>query len=119
MDDVLVVGKTFSDQLSHLLSVLQRLKKAVLKLAPKKCFLFQNEVKCLGHIVSEDEITTDPDKVKTWPKPTNAKELHSFIGFCSYYQRFISGFVDVVQPLYKYLEGSVFGMQLLMIHFRS
>ena len=69
------------------------------------------EGKYLGHIVSEEGTTTDPDKVeavKTWPKPTNAKELHSFIGFCSYYPRFISGFVDVVQQLYKCLEGSVF-----------
>ena len=46
--------------------------------------------------------------MKTWPKPTNAKVLHSFIGFCSYYRRFIAGFFDVVQPLYKCLEGTAF-----------
>ena len=54
----------------------------------------------------------DPDKmeaVRTCPKPTSIKELCSFIGFCSYYHRFIAGFVDIVQPLYKCLEGSMFG----------
>ena len=106
-----MAGKTFSDQLSHLRSVLQRLRNAVLKLAPEKCFLFQEEVKYLGHVISEKGITTDPEKieaVKSWPKPTNVKELRSFIGFCSYYRRFIAGFVDVVQPLYRCLEGSAF-----------
>ena len=83
LDDMLITGKTFSDQLSHLRSLLQRLKKAGLKLTSEKCCVFQKEVKYLGHIVSEKGITTDPDKVEAWPKPTNAKELHSFIGFCS------------------------------------
>ena len=84
LDDVLVAGRSFSDQLMHLHSVLQRLRNAGLKLAPEKCFLFQKEVKYLGHVVSEEGITTDPEKieaVKLWPRPTNAKELHSFIGF--------------------------------------
>ena len=115
LDDILVAGKTFLDQLSHLRSVLQRLRDAGLKLAPEKCFLFQKEVKYLGHVVSEKGITTDPDKVeavRTWPKPTSFKELRSFIGFCSYYRRFIAGFVDIVQPLYKCLESSVFGWNM-------
>ena len=38
LDDILVAGKTFLDQLSHLHSVLQRLRDAGLKLVPKKCF---------------------------------------------------------------------------------
>ena len=115
LDDIRVAGKTFLDQLSHLRSVLQRLRDAGLKLAPEKCFLFQKEVKYLGHVVSEKGITTDPDKVeavRTWPKPTSFKELHSFIGLCLYYRRFIAGFVDIVQPLYKCLEGSVFGWNM-------
>ena len=53
----------------------------------------------------------DPEKVdavKLWQKSANTKELHSFIGFCSYYCRFIAGFIDVVQPLYNCLEGTLF-----------
>ena len=64
LDDVLVAGKTFSDQLSHLCSVLQRLRNAGLKLAPEKCFLLQKEVKYLGHVINEKGITTDPDKIE-------------------------------------------------------
>ena len=108
LDDILVAGKTFSDQLLYLRSVLQRLGNARLKLALQKCFPFQKEVKYLCHVISEKGITTDPVKieaVKTWPKPTNVKELRRFIGFCSHYRRFITAFVDI-QPLYRNLEGS-------------
>ena len=111
LDDVLVAGRSLSDQLSHLHTVLQRFRSAGLKLAPEKCFLFQKEVKYLGHVVSEAGIATDFEKVeavRSWPIPISVKELCSFLGLCSYYRRFIAGFADIAQPLYKCSEGSTF-----------
>ena len=35
----------------------------------------QESVKCLGHVVSRDEIQTDPDKIENWPRPNNAEDL--------------------------------------------
>ena len=111
LDDVLVAGRSLSDQLPHLRTVLQRFRSAGLKLAPEKCFLFQKEVKYLGHVVSEAGIATDFEKVeavRSWPIPISVKELRSFLGLCSYYRRFIAGFADIAQPLYKCSEGSTF-----------
>ena len=111
MDDALVTGKSFAEQLAHLYSVFQRLRTAGLKLALEKCFLFKRKLKYLGHVMSEEGIATDPEKidaVKSWPKAANAKELRSFIKFCSYCRRFIAGFTHVVQPLYNCLEGTLF-----------
>ena len=108
LDDVLVAGRDFADQMVNLRTVLQRLRKANLKLSPKKCFLFQREVRYLGRILSEHGIATDPEKtevVRSWPIPTSVKELRSFVGLCSYYRRFIAGFADVTQPLYQCLKG--------------
>ena len=37
----------------------------------------------LGHVLSADRIFANPekvDKVRDWPVPSNAKELHSFLG---------------------------------------
>jgi RNase H-like domain found in reverse transcriptase/Integrase zinc binding domain len=44
----------------------------------------------------------DPVKtnaVKTWPVPTNKRELQQFLGFCNYYRKFIEGFSKLSNPL--------------------
>ena len=63
IDDVIVFGNTFEEELWRLREVLQRLRKANLKLSPKKCLFFQHEVPILGHIVGRDGVRTDPQKV--------------------------------------------------------
>ena len=98
LDDVLVAGRNFADQMANLRTILQRLRKANLKLSPKKCFLFQREVRYLGHILSEHGIATNPEKTavaRSWPIPTSVKALRSFVGLCSYYRRFIAGFAQM------------------------
>ena len=62
LDDVLLAGRSFADQMANPRVVLRRFREANLKLSPKKCFLFQREVRYLGHIISEHGIATDPDK---------------------------------------------------------
>ena len=107
LDDILVPGRTFEQQIGNLRMVFMRLKEAKLKLAPKKCSLFREEVKFLGHIVSASGVATDPDKlyaVSTWPRPTNVLEVRQFLGLCSYYRRFVAKFADIAQPLYQCTE---------------
>ena len=70
----------------------------------KKFSLLAKEVEYLGHIISEQGVSTDPKKIeaiKTWTKPTSVRELQSFFGLCSYYRRFIKGFATVAKPLTK------------------
>jgi hypothetical protein len=61
----------------------------------------------LGHIVPAEKITTDPEKLKAmweWPTPKNKHEIRSFLGLCTYYRRFISGFADIAKPMTKLTE---------------
>ena len=63
--------------------VLKRLQDFNLKIKPKKSFFFQSKVLFLGHMLSKDGISLNPDKiqnVKDWPVLNNAKEVHSFLG---------------------------------------
>jgi len=88
LDDIIVPGHSFSHQIANLRQVFERLRKAKLKLSPRKCVLFQREVKYLGHVVSEEGIAPDLGKieaVKSWPRPSSSTEVKSFLGLCSYY----------------------------------
>ena len=64
MDDTYVFYSSLNDQMSDLKSVFDRIRQAKLKLKPSKCHLFQNQIKFLGHIVTDKGIFPDPDKVK-------------------------------------------------------
>ena len=64
LDDVIVKGRTFEEELERLEQVFERLAWAGLKLRPKKCFLFQKRVSYLGHVVTEEAISANPRKVK-------------------------------------------------------
>ena len=62
----------------------------------------RKSIKYLGHIVSEDGVATDPEKIKAvkeWPIPSTAAELYSFLGFVGFYRRFIPQFAKVAKPL--------------------
>ena len=59
-----------------------RLREAGLKLSWKNCHLFKKEVVFLGHMDSEESVSTDPEKTKAvceWPTPTSASALRSFL----------------------------------------
>ena len=53
-----------------------------LKLNPEKCRFGARNVHYLGHVISEEGIATDPDKISAvndWPTPKTTPELRSFL----------------------------------------
>ena len=109
LDDVIILGKTFSDHLANLKLFFDRIREAGLKLQPKKCKFAQHEVQFLGHIVSDKGVSTDLKKVEevaTWPTPRITKEVQQFLGFAGYYRRFIRDFAEIARPLHKLTERS-------------
>ena len=88
------------------------MKIANLKLNSKKCLLFRSEVRFLGHVVSQEGVKTDPSKtaaVEEWPSPCNVREPRSFLGFCTYYRRFVKGFANIAAPLHALTkDGTAF-----------
>ncbi|GFU58810.1 retrovirus-related Pol polyprotein from transposon opus, partial [Nephila pilipes] len=63
LDDIIIVGRDFEEQLNNLRKVLEKLKQPNLKLNSAKSHLFRREVSYLGHIISAKGIRTDPRKV--------------------------------------------------------
>ena len=64
IDDIIVFGPTIDSVLDRMTVVLERLRAAKVKLKAKKCVLFAKKVKYLGHMITSEGVTTDPDKVK-------------------------------------------------------
>ena len=70
LNDIIVLGETFEQALDNLRLVFGRLHQANLQLKVSKCKLMQKEVVFLGHRVSEQGISCDPDKIsciREWP----------------------------------------------------
>lgn len=90
------------------MKVLMHLRDYGLKLSPEKCNFFRTSVKYLGHIVDAQGVHTDPKKVsalKTWPCPSNRKELKCFLGFAGYYRCFVKGYSKIAKPLNHLTAG--------------
>ena len=101
LDDIVAFGPDFETCLSNLRAVFVRLRASNLKLKAKKCELFRQSVDYLGHEVSAEGIRPSKKKVETlhdWKMPRTLTEVRSFVGFCSYYRRFIPKFSDLSAP---------------------
>lgn len=73
----------------------QHLEWEGLKARLEKCAFLQQEVRYLGHVISSRGVATDPSKIEAvaqWPRPSSVTQLRSFLGFSSYYRRFVEGF---------------------------
>ena len=110
LDDVIICSATLEEHLKRLERVFVRLRQHGLKLKPSKCHFLRKEVKYLGHVVSEEGVATDPEKiaaVRDWPIPKTKKEVRSFLGFTGYYRRFIRDYAKKANPLFALVGSKV------------
>uniref|UniRef100_A0A8C5M117 Gypsy retrotransposon integrase-like protein 1 n=1 Tax=Leptobrachium leishanense TaxID=445787 RepID=A0A8C5M117_9ANUR len=102
LDDILVYSKSTADHRVHMKEVLSRLRKHLLYVKTEKCIFDAQTISFLGFILSPGHVTMDPEKVTaitTWPIPTSKKEIQRFLGFSSFYRRFIRDFSKLARPL--------------------
>ena len=58
------------EHVHRLKAVISKLRAAGLKVKPTKCDLFKQQINYLGHVVSKEGVSTDPDKIAAvteWP----------------------------------------------------
>ena len=110
LDDIIVFGRSFEEQLTRLNEVFERLEKANLKLKPSKCSLCQRSVQFLGHVVSKEGITMQEEKIaaiRDWPPCQTVSEVRAFMGLSGYYRRFVKDFSSLASPLYSLMKKDV------------
>ena len=102
LDDVIIFGSDFKTTLEKLRAVFSMFRAARLVLKASKCKFFQRRIAILGHIATENGTLCDPEKtaaIQTWPRPTNAKEVRSFLGLVNFYRSYISDCATLAFPL--------------------
>ena len=83
---ILIYSKNEQEHEEHLRIVLKLLREQKLYIKFSKCDL--DKIKYLGHRVSKDGISVDPNKVKAileWYVPKNISHIRSFVGITRYY----------------------------------
>ena len=67
-----------------------------------KCDFCKQEIKILGHVVSDKKVKVDQERIAAilnYPAPRNQKQLRQFLGTCNYHHRFIVNYADYIAPL--------------------
>ena len=67
-----------------------------------KCEFYKDKIQYLGHIISEQGLAVDPEKINSireWPVPTDVSMVRSFMGIAGYYRRFVEIFSALAYPI--------------------
>lgn len=107
LDDIVIYASTIEEHSKKLTSIFDRLRKNKLLLQPDKCEFMRKEVAYLGHIINEQGISPQPNKIMAitnYPIPRTQKNIKQFLGLVGYYRRFIKDFSKIARPLTKLLR---------------
>ena len=109
MDDILVHGKDQAQHDTRLKAVLQRLQEAGLTLNSEKCQFSRSCVKFLGHLVDQDGIHPDPDKVAAIVQVqplSDVSAVRQFLGMANQMSKFCPNLADKTKPSRELLNES-------------
>ena len=102
LDDIIIWSSSAEKHLEHMREVFTGLEQAGLKVKTSKCKLFTGQVNYLGHVISPEGISPDPEKVAAisqMPVPETVQEVRILVGMAGFYRKFVEHFSDIVKPL--------------------
>jgi hypothetical protein len=102
LDDMNLYSKNREDHVQHLTHIFKRCRKYNISLNPKKTIFGVKEGKLLGHIISQEGIQIDLERIRFishLPLPHNKKAMQSFFGKTNYVSIFTPDFAETIKPL--------------------
>ncbi|KAF8791696.1 Retrovirus-related Pol polyprotein like [Argiope bruennichi] len=106
-DDIFFGWTDFDDMIEKLRQVLEKLLNAGLTLKLSKCEFGMSEIEYLGFVIDKGGIRLGPRKlaaIAEYPVPKSKDELRRFLGFTSFFRRFIAHYASVAEPLTRLLK---------------
>lgn len=80
---MLIGGSTIQECYANLMATINRFKEYGFRIKIEKCSFFKESVKYLGHIISEEGLRPNPEKVQAIveaPIPKDITQLKSYTG---------------------------------------
>ncbi|MBW0549063.1 hypothetical protein O181_088778 [Austropuccinia psidii MF-1] len=103
----MVFSKSEEEHVTHVSTVLSRLRANNLFAKASKCLFHVCSVEYLGYVVSSEFLKMGQAKVQhiiNWPPPRNLKALQSFLGFANFYCGFIKNYSKKISSLTSFLK---------------
>jgi len=92
LDNIFIYLDSIGEHKEHLKTVFEQLRDNQLYLKWKKCQLYAKEIKCLGHMIDNNSIHMDTDKMdkmRNWKTPRNYNKVQQFVGMVNYVSNFL------------------------------
>lgn len=107
VDDLVVGSTTFAQHIKHLDRLFRDVRLAGIKLNLGKTLFARKEVELVGHLISANGARPLENKLRDImevERPKTLKQLRKFIGFVSFYRKFIINFSTLLHPLNDLLK---------------
>ena len=104
---MITTSGSLEDHLEKVEQVLQRLKKAGLRVNANKSKFCRSEVEYLGYLITREGIKPQAKKVQAlhnMATPKTRKELRSFLGLVNYYRDMTVRRSHIIAPLTKLIS---------------
>ena len=102
LDDIFIFSNSIEEHEHHLQVVFERLRQSQLFLKWSKCNLYAKELECLGHIINDQGIHPDTDKlhrIREWRTPMTYHDVQRFVGLVNYVSNFLPDITTYTAPL--------------------
>jgi hypothetical protein len=102
LDDIFIYSNSIEEHEQHLKVVFDRLRVNVLYLKWSKCNLYAKHIDCLGHMIDDQGIHSDTDKlarIREWQTPRDYTDIQWFVGLVNYLGDFLPEVASYTGPL--------------------
>ena len=110
LNGILAYCHTVEEHTEHLWKVFAALRKHRLLAKASKCSILVSEVEFLGQWVTPQGDSPLKEKLKvvcSWERPQTVEDVRSFLGFATYYRRYISNDAEIAAPLTYLIKKNV------------
>ena len=104
LDDIITWGETQEELIQNLTQIFSKLRKFGIFINPDKIKIGLSEIEYVGHTIDrygEKFSQKKQDQVLNFKKPTNVKDMKSFLGVIGQFREHVDHFGDLTSPLYN------------------